>query len=145
MKFSVTQLGEELSTKKYNWDEETRTFSTTENNLVLNFSGIDRLTFKTGYNCTFNTGSGCIFYTGSGCTFKTGYGCTFTCKEKCVCVRRDIFEIIEVPIGQKIKLNDGKIPGFVLINPERTITIDGKEIKLSEESYQSFKKQFKDS
>jgi len=169
MKFSVTQLGEELSTKKYNWDEETRTFSTTENNLVLNFSGIDRLTFKTGYNCTFNTGSdctfntgssctfktgygctfnteyGCTFNTGSGCTFKTGYGCTFTCKKKCVCVRRDIFEIIEVPIGQKIKLNDGKIPGFVLINPERTITIDGKEIKLSEESYQSFKKQFKDS
>jgi len=161
----VTQLGEELSTKKYNWDEETRTFSTTENNLVLNFSGIGGVTFdtghsctfktasgctfktesnctfdsgpyctfKTGSSCTFKTGSSCTFDTGSSCTFDTGSDCTFTCKEKCVCIRRDIFEIIEIPVDQKIKLSGSKIPGFVLINPERTITIDGKEIKLSED------------
>ena len=149
MKFSVTQLGEELSTKKYNWDEETRTFSTTENNLVLNFSGIGGVTFDTGHSCTFKTASGCTFKTesnctfdsgpyctfktGSSCTFDTGSDCTFTCKEKCVCIRRDIFEIIEIPVDQKIKLSGSKIPGFVLINPERTITIDGKEIKLSED------------
>ena len=31
---------------------------------------------------------------------------------------------------------------FKLVSPTRTITIDGKEIEISEESFQAFKKQF---
>jgi len=40
MTFSVTQNGKPLSKKKYTWDPETKTFSTNEVNLVLDFSGM---------------------------------------------------------------------------------------------------------
>ena len=81
--FSVTQFGKELSKDKYTWDENTRTFSTTENNLVLDFSEYYNCTFKTGSGCTFDTDSGCTFDTGSGCTFDTGSGCTFKTDSGC--------------------------------------------------------------
>ena len=81
----VLQNGKPLSLDNFEWDENTKTFSSNENNLVLDFVGIDNCTFKTGLNCTFDTGSyctfdtwsGCTFKTGPDCTFKTGYGCTF--------------------------------------------------------------------
>jgi hypothetical protein len=77
MKFSVTQYGEPLDPDLYTWDSETKTFTTQESYLVLDFSDIDGCTFKTGYDCTFKTGLYCTFNTGYGCTFKTAYGCTF--------------------------------------------------------------------
>ena len=196
MKFSITQNGEELSKEKYNWDENTQTLSTNENNLVLNFSkynGVifntgDSCTFKTGDSCTFNTGHNCIFDTGSNCTFKTGSdctfdtgdsctfdtgsnctfntghncifdtgrsctfdtgdsctfdtgdSCTFTCGEKCVCIRRDIYEVIEIPENKTIKLNEYGVKGYSFQLQKRKIVIDGKEIEMSEESYQNLKK-----
>ena len=110
--FKVTQNGKTLSKDKYTWDKNTKTFSTIENNLVLDFSGIDNCIFKTGADCafktgsecTFDTGSSCAFKTGASCAFKTGYDCIFKtdsdCKFKtgsdCVVVRRDIYEIIEL-------------------------------------------------
>jgi co-chaperonin GroES (HSP10) len=89
--FSVTQNGKELDKSKYNWDERTKTFSTNENNLVLDFSDYFGCTFKTDSSCTFNTASGCTFETGfdcifdtdSGCTFKTDSGCTFKTGSDC--------------------------------------------------------------
>ncbi len=75
--FSVTKNGVALSKELYSWNEKTRTFSSTENGLVLDFSGLDYVTFKTGSNCIFKTGSSCTFKTGSNCTFKTGNNCTF--------------------------------------------------------------------
>jgi len=91
MNYSVTQNGKPLDPSKYNWDENTKTFSTKENNLVLDFLCILNCTFKTGFNCTFNTGSGCTFNTGlnctfntdSDCTFNTGSGCTFNTDYNC--------------------------------------------------------------
>ena len=41
MKFSVTKKGKLLDGTKYTWNEETKTFSSKENNLVLDFSGIN--------------------------------------------------------------------------------------------------------
>ena len=66
----VTQNGKELDASKYNWDKETKTFSTLESNLVLDFSNHDGVIFKTGYNCVFKTGDNCTFNTGYNCTFK---------------------------------------------------------------------------
>ena len=89
--FSVTQNGKPLDPSLYIWDEKTKTFSTNESVLVLDFSnyvgvvfrtGSD-CTFKTGANCTFNTGSYCNFNTGTHCTFKTGYSCTFNTGSYC--------------------------------------------------------------
>jgi len=77
MTFSVTQNGKPLFPDKYTWDPETKTFSTNEVNLVLDFSGIDGVTFNTGWNCTFSTGENCTFNTDGNCTFTTDGNCTF--------------------------------------------------------------------
>ena len=86
MDYSITQNGKTLSESKYTIDLENKTFSSKEDNLVLDFSKLDSWTFKTGSNCTFKTDSYCTFITsytctfttGSYCTFKTGPGCTFS-------------------------------------------------------------------
>ena len=107
----VLQNGKPLDLDKFEWDEEARVFSTTEGTLVLDFAGIDGVTFDTGWYCTFNTGPDCTFNTG----------------EECVVVRRDIYEVIELEEGKPIKLNGYGIKGFTYINSHK-ITIDGAEI-----------------
>jgi hypothetical protein len=113
----VLQNGKPLSLDKFEWDEKSNVFSTTEDNLVLDFKFIEGITFKTGsdctfdtgFSCTFNTGSCCSFNTGYDCSFKTVYGCTFKTGSECVVVRRDVFEVIEILESKKLKLN----PAFV--------------------------------
>ena len=83
MNFSVTQFGVELDKSKYTWCEITKTFSSNENNLVLDFKGRHGVTFNTGSDCTFNTGSYCTFKTGYNCTFKTWDSCTFDTGYSC--------------------------------------------------------------
>jgi len=73
----ILQNGKPLEIDKFEWDETTRTFSSNENRLVLDFKDMFGCTFNTGSDCTFNTGYGCTFTTGSGCTFNTKSGCTF--------------------------------------------------------------------
>ena len=144
--FSVTQNGKTLETSKYTWDEKTKTFSTLENNLVLDFSGYEGATFNTGSDCTFhtgsdctfhtdsdctfNTGSSCIFKTGSSCTFKTGYNCTFntgsSCtfntSENCFITRFDVKGFTEIPTNKTIKLNGFEIPGYTFIEEPKQET-----------------------
>jgi len=147
MTFSVTQNRKPLSPEKYTWDPKTKTFFTIENNLVLDFSGMDGVTFNTGYGCTFNTGWYCTFNTGGYCTFNTGgyctfitgEGCTFTCGGNCVVIRRDVKGVTEIPEGKTIKLKECGVEGYDEVKPH-TIVIDRKEITLSEESYEELKK-----
>jgi hypothetical protein len=205
---SITKYGKPLDPSLYTWDEESKTFSTNENSLVLDFSNIDgvtfktgsyctfttgyRCTFKTGSNCsfktgslctfntgsyctfttdsfctfttgydctfttdsfctfttdsfcTFTTGSDCTFDTGSDCTFKTGSNCTFKTGSNCVVIRRDIFEVILLEENKTIKLNEFSIIGFRYIKPTKTITIEGKDIEISEDSFNELKKQLLD-
>ena len=188
--FSVTKNGVALDPNLYSWNEDTKTFSTNEYGLVLDFSDWNDVTFKTGswcilttgYDCTFKTGpcctfktgcdctfktssyctfdtehdctfttySNCTFKTGNGCTFKveedctfdTGYGCEFTVGDNCVIVRRDIFEIIQPEPGVAIKLNEFEVKGYKVVEKKHIIRIDGKEVELSEESFNNLKKQF---
>src|SRR3972149_4478600 len=94
----VLKNGKPLDLDKFEWDEKTNTFSSSENYLVLDFNGVSDCTFNTGSNCTFNTGpdctfntwSDCTFKTGPYCTFNTGSNCTFNTDKNCVVVRRDI-------------------------------------------------------
>jgi len=197
--FSVTKNGKELDSSLYTWDEETKTFSTKESNLVLNFNNLNEVTFNTGLRCIFNTGSyctfntgsectfdtgsdctfdtgldctfntgsdctfdtgldctfntesdctfntesDCTFNTGSDCTFNTGSDCTFNTGSKCVIVRKDVFEVITLKEGKKIKLNGWKEKGYTEVKDTKTISIDGKDIEISLESYKAFKEQFK--
>ena len=125
---SITQGGVPLARDKFTLDLENLIIATEENNLVFDFSEVKGFTFntgpgctfKTGYDCTFNTGSGCTFKTGYDCTFNTGYdctfntgsGCTFNTGSGCVCVRRDVYEVIEIPENKKIKLNGPGVKGY---------------------------------
>ena len=160
-KFSVTKNGKPFT--DYKWDEKTKTFSTTADGLVLNFAGIGNVTFKTGryctfktgYECSFTTGWGCTFTTGDNCTFTTGWDCTFTtgpdCTFKtgprctfntgdnCFVTRFDVKGVTEIPEGKTIKFNEHKMAGYEVIEEKHTITIDGKEIELSQGSYNQLK------
>jgi hypothetical protein len=82
--FSITQNGKKLNKSKYSWNEKTKTLSTEENDLVLDFSDYDNVTFKTGSHCTFKTGYSCTFNTGHYCTFNTGHYCTFKTGNFCI-------------------------------------------------------------
>ena len=53
----VLQEGKRLALDKFNWCEDTKTFSSKENNLVLDFKDIWGVTFKAGSDCTFKAGS----------------------------------------------------------------------------------------
>jgi hypothetical protein len=140
----VLKSGKPLDLCDFEWDEQTNTFSSRKNDLVLDFSGVSDCTFKTGSYCTFATGWGCTFKTGSyctfdtgsdctfktgfNCTFKTGFNCTFDTGEKCVVVRRDVYEVIELKEGEKIKLNGYKEKGFTIL--EKPKSLSGKTVKV---------------
>lgn len=124
----VLKDGKPLPLDDFEWDEETNTFSSAEGGLVLDFTDISgctfktgsyctfktdwSCTFKTGSYCTFDTGSDCTFNTGSDCTFDTGWSCTFNTGDSCVIVRRDIYEVIEIPEGREIKLRNEEQLGW---------------------------------
>ena len=155
----VFKNGKPLDLDKFEWDEKTNTFSSSEDYLVLGFNGVSYCTFNTGSDCTFNTGFDCIFKTGSYCTFNTKFGCIFKTKfgctfntgsyctfntgsdctfktgsycifktgENCVVVRKDIYEVIELKSGQKIKLKEYSIKGYDILEEEKP---QGKKVKI---------------
>jgi hypothetical protein len=83
----VKQHKKLIDLEKFEWDENTKTFSTNENDLVLFLPEISGVNFKTGNNCEFTTAHSCNFETGHNCSFKTkdynsfstGSGCIFVC------------------------------------------------------------------
>lgn len=127
----VLQNGEPLSLDKFEWDEESKVFSTRENNLVLGFPDVHGVNFKTGSHCTFKTSS--------DCTFNTDHACTFDTAAKCVIVRRDVFEVIELEKCNKIKLNGNGIKGFTYVTDKVKVVVEGKEFWICKESARALK------
>jgi len=117
----VLKDGKPLPLDQFTWDEKTFTFSSDIHGLVLDFTNMSGVTFKTGWYCTFKTGSYCTFTTGSYCTFKTSSDCTFTTGWKCtfttgiksIIVRRDVFEVIQPEPDVTLQLAPYSIPGYV--------------------------------
>jgi len=140
----VLQNGKPLDLNKFTWDENTRTFSSDEGSLVLDFKDIGKVNFKTNHNCTFDTGysckfdtgysckfdtaSNCTFNTGNDCIFSTTHDCTFNTGLNCVVIRRDVFEIInlnDIEGDRKhIKLNEFYVKGYTIIKPNHKITLE---------------------
>ena len=81
--YSVTYYGKPLEKFLYSIDLDNKTFGSKINNLVLDFTGFDDWTFKTGNGCTFRTGYRCTFMTTFNCTFKTSKYCTFMTSSRC--------------------------------------------------------------
>lgn len=81
--------------------------------------------FTTGHRCTFNVGQSASFDTGSNCVFKVaGINCTFNTREKCIIIRRDIHEVIEIPEDAIIKLNKNR--GYKMSHKNEIVTINDK-------------------
>ena len=97
MNYSITKNGKPLDKKLYTIDEKTKTFSSNESGLVLDFSN--------EYGWAFDTGSNCVV------------------------VRRDIFEVIELEEGEKIKLNYYGVKGYKVLVKKTT-----KEMTVAEVS-----------
>ena len=146
IKFSVTQNGIILDPSKYNWDENTKVFSSKENDLVLDFGNESGITFKTGSYCTFTTGPyctfktghGCTFNTGSDCTFNTGYSCTFTTGKNCFGIRYDVAGVTIIPELKTIKYNGYEVEGYSIEEKKfpcegKIVEIDGIKYKLQPE------------
>ena len=79
----VFKDGKPLAFNKFKWNPRTKTFSSEEVRLALDFWGISGITFTTGSYCIFSAGSGCTFNTLDGCTFNTLHGCTFNTGSYC--------------------------------------------------------------
>ncbi len=79
----VLQNGKPLDLDKFEWDEKTNTFTTQENDLMLDFGNIDNFNFNTGSNCSFRAGSNCNFETCSNCNFITLDNCNFNTGSNC--------------------------------------------------------------
>ena len=126
----VLQNGKPIDLDKFEWNEEVRSFSTKEDNLIIDFTGSDNCTFTTGSGCIFTTWSGCtfttkssctfttrsdcIFTTKSDCTFTTEYDCTFTTGSDCVIVNRNVFEVIQPEEGKVIQICPHGIAGHLI-------------------------------
>jgi hypothetical protein len=93
MSYSITKNGKELDPKLYTIDIKSKTFSSKESGLVLDFSKQYGWSFKTLSHCTFKTGSSCTFTTGSSCTFNTLSHCTFDTESNCTFNVYDDLEI----------------------------------------------------
>ena len=78
MKFSVTKNGEPLSPELYIWDEKTKTLSTAESGLVLDFSGVNDCTITAGYGNTITAGDDNTITACYGNTITAGDGNTIT-------------------------------------------------------------------
>jgi len=84
MNYSVTRFGAPLDKSLYTIDEKTRTFSSEEHGLVLDFNLVNGWKFQTSFNCTLKTGSDCSFVAGDNCFFRTGFGCVFDTDSDCI-------------------------------------------------------------
>ncbi len=80
--FSITLHGKPCKSL-YSIDYDKMVFTSSCNDLVLDFSGCSGWTFNVSNYCTFKAGQNCTFNTGCGCTFRTGNYCTFDTKGNC--------------------------------------------------------------
>ena len=59
----IRQFGKSLPKHRYRFDALNKVFESSENDLVLDFSGKNGWTFITGRGCTFMAGDNCDFKT----------------------------------------------------------------------------------
>ena len=111
--------------------------------------------FRDMDNVNIEVGDGSIVWVGKNCRIKTGANCIVKAGEGTI-VTGDRFTTVNRGSGyswngfsiSSCLVSEGMVHiyhgDFEFHKVERVISLDGKDIKLSEESYQEFKKQFKD-
>ena len=74
----VLRNGRPISIDSFEWVEETSTFSSSLNNLVIDFSNINSVTIKAGHGATITAGYGATITAWHGATIKAGDNATIT-------------------------------------------------------------------
>jgi hypothetical protein len=102
-------------------------------------------TVKCGRYSTVTCGVGSTITCGECSTVTCGVGSTITCGEcstvkaegeYVVVTRRDCQDFFRLD-NQTIKTNSYRVVGYEVVEPKKIITIDGKDIEISKESYDS--------
>ena len=83
MKIVILKNGQIVDSRKYDWNSETKTFSSNEDELVLDFGSLENVTIKVRNSCTINCGYYCTINCGYYCTINCGYYCTIKCGYYC--------------------------------------------------------------
>ena len=91
MKIVVLKNGKIVSSELYDWNENTKTFSTNSSGLVLDFGELTGVTIKCGNFCTINSSDSCTINSGdfctinsrNSCTINSGYSCTINSGYSC--------------------------------------------------------------
>ena len=117
----VLKNGKPLSLNKFCWDGNSKTFSSNEDGLVVDFANMNSATIKCRGSATINCGD--------YATIDCGYSATIKCGgSKCVIIRRDNFEVIKPLSGDVIQTCPYQIQGYIkngLLNGEPHIIADG--------------------
>jgi len=133
----VLTNGKPLALNLFTWDEKTKTLSSKEDSLVIDFDGVNGCTFETGSYCTFTTGFDCVFKAGRGCVFSTESRCTFKTEFDCVfktgghCTFKTEFDcVFKTGCGCAFETGHGCV--VVRTDPHEVIKLkEGQKIKLN--------------
>jgi hypothetical protein len=82
----VLYLGYPLGPHLFDWDETSKTFKSSMNNLVIDFRRVNDCTFLLANRCTLISGANCNIHAGFLCVFDTEGGCKFETGDNCVLV-----------------------------------------------------------
>ena len=82
----VLKNGKPLDLDLFSWVEETRSFSTSESELTIDFNGLSNCTIDCGNYSTIKCGYDCTIKCGYDCTIKCGRDCTIDCGSYCAIV-----------------------------------------------------------
>ena len=144
--FTVSQNGQPLPKSKYNWDEKTKTFSTEENNVVVDFGDVEGVMVKTGNSSTVKTGHSSTVKTGYSSTVTTGDSSTVT-TGPCSTVKTDGESSLTYSqkIGTNCKLRCQIFSGSVKLNESGEVSkVEEKKqvtLTLTDEQIESLKNQ----
>ncbi len=120
----VLKDGKPLSLKLFTWDDKTKTFSSQESGLVIDFRLVNGCNFELGAFCVVKAGRHCSFRALYCCTFDVMSECSFYTGDSCVVIRRDFYgEVFQLEPFQHIKLNDEKTKGFVILDKKEKVKV----------------------
>jgi hypothetical protein len=126
----VLKNGRPLPLYYFEWDEETKTFSSRIGGLVIDFTKVNSCSFdissrcfvKTGNMCKIDSADDCVLDTehecildvGNYCTLDVGTSCTLCVGEACVVISRDNsrFQILDLEPWKKFKTAPQGMKGF---------------------------------
>ena len=131
------QFGKPLALDKFEWDEVNKEFSTEENDVILDFRGIEDATFIGGDNCVLVTDNDCKFGLGKNSVFKSRINRGFELNGNWIVLDKNTGGVIEVDEeGSVYKLiRKGEMGGIDSISSfagslASSVIIDGVRYKL---------------